>query len=69
MLASFQLIWLRWQFRSRAVPWKMTGLSRPAFLRNLAALILLLIVAVPNLNAFAFILWLGPWNLMRLFGY
>jgi hypothetical protein len=69
MLASLQLVWVRWRFRSRPVSWKIAGLSRSAFLRNWAALTILLVVAVPTLNAFAFILWLGPWNLLRLFGY
>jgi hypothetical protein len=49
-----QLVWLRW---------------RSAFLRNWAELTALLVVGVSTLSAFAFNLWLGPWNLLRLFGY
>jgi hypothetical protein len=69
MIATFQIIWARWRSRTGKVAWKLRGLSRSAFLRNAAALTILLIVAIPTLNAFAFILWLGPWNLLRLFGY
>jgi hypothetical protein len=69
LIVTAQLCWLRWRRRSETVAWKIDGLSRLAFLRNSAALTLLLIVGVPTLHAFTFILWLGPWNLLPLFGF
>jgi len=67
LIVTVQLCWVRWRRRSQTVAWKLDGLSRLACLRNCAALTLLLIVAVPTLNAFTFLLWLGPWNLPNLF--
>jgi hypothetical protein len=69
LIVTLQFCWVRWRRRSQSVAWKIDGLSRPAFLQYCAALTLLLIVGVPTLNAFSFILWLGPWNLLKLFGY
>jgi hypothetical protein len=69
LLVTVQLSWVRWRQRSHAVAWKLNGLPRGAYLRKGVALTLLLVVGVPTLNAFTFLIWLGPWNLpWLLFG-
>src|SRR3972149_2099173 len=59
---GLQLCWIRWQRRSETVAWELAGLSRSAFLRNRAALALIVIVGIPTVNAMAFLFWLGPFN-------
>jgi hypothetical protein len=67
-LASFQLCWYRWKARQHSRPNMLFGLSPSTFGQAWLALALLLTVAVPTLRAFAFILWLGPIDFMRVFG-
>jgi hypothetical protein len=67
-LASFQLCWFRWKARNQSRPNKLFGLAPATFGQAWLALALLLAVAVPTLRAFAFILWLGPIDFMRVFG-
>jgi hypothetical protein len=67
-LATFQLCWYRWKARRHARPDKLIGISPSTFAQAWLALALLLAVAVPTLRAFAFILWLGPIDFMRVFG-
>lgn len=68
-IAALQLCRIRWRCRFQKVPWMMPGLVKSYYLRNWAALVVLTIVGVPTLNAFAFLICLGPWNVLRLFGY
>jgi hypothetical protein len=65
--ASSQLLWTRWKKRNQAVPWTLFGLSPLLCVEGWIMLALLLVVGIPTVRAFAFLLWLGPYNLMRLF--
>jgi hypothetical protein len=69
LIVTLQLCRVRWTRRSQSVAWKLDGLPRRQFLQYCAALALLLIVGIPTLYAFTFIVWLGPWNLLSLYGY
>jgi hypothetical protein len=68
VLATLQLCWIRWRNRSRTVAWEITGLSAKSFAASWMSLALLVVVGIPTLHAFAFILWLGPYNLFPLLG-
>lgn len=65
-IIAFQLICLSWQDRRQAVAWTLTGVSRTEFLVNWIALAMLLTVAVPTLNAFSFVFWLGPFKYLDI---
>ncbi len=67
-LASFQLCWYRWKNRSSSISWQLVGLSPRAFCQGWVALVLILVIGIPVLRAFAFILWLGPIDLLPMFG-
>ncbi|MEX0611340.1 MAG: hypothetical protein WD229_04395 [Pirellulales bacterium] len=68
-LAGLRLVWVRWRRRFQEVPWEAFSLSRPVFLQSWLSLAVLLIIGVPTLSAFAFIAWLGPWDLLPLYGF
>ena len=66
-IASVQLCWIRWRYRTQLVQWRLAAVSRPAYYESFIATIIILAIAVPTLHAYAFICWLMPWNLMQLF--
>jgi hypothetical protein len=68
-VAGLLLCWTRLRRRSHVVPRVLTGLSRHDFGHSWQMLAFLLVIAVPTLNAFGFIAWLGPFNLRWLFGF
>jgi hypothetical protein len=68
-VAGLQLCWVRWRRRSDTIDWQLRGLSRPRFYKSVLAIVLLLIVSTPTLNAVALAAWFGPWKLLSLFGY
>jgi hypothetical protein len=67
-LATLQLCWIRWSNRSRMVAWEITGLSAKSFVVAWITLAAILVVGVPALKAVAFQLWLGPYDLLPIFG-
>lgn len=67
-VASLQLCWTRWKSRHQTVPWEIAGLSPLAFFQGWFVLALILVAAIPTLRGFAFILWLGPIDLLPLLG-
>jgi len=67
-IASVQLCWIRWRRREQIVAWKIAGLSQTDFFQGWIALASILVVAIPTLRAFAFILWLGPIDLLPFVG-
>lgn len=64
--ASVLLCWMRVRRCSEPVPWALTELPRPVFFHRWLMVALLLAIAVPTLNAFGFIAWLGPFKVRRL---
>jgi hypothetical protein len=64
-----QLCWARWKSRSQVVPWVLHALSPQRFGAGWIMLALLVVVGIPTVRAFAFLLWLGPYNLGQLFGF
>ena len=67
--AGLQLCWIRFQCRSQVTPWVLPGLSPQGFFQSWVALALLLVIAVPTLNALGFIAWMGPFSLRSLYGF
>jgi hypothetical protein len=65
---KFQLCWYRWKYRASSEPWRMRGVDPAAFGQAWLAFAVILTVAIPSLRAFAFILWLGPIDLLWVFG-
>jgi len=68
-VAALQLCWIRYQRRSQTTSWKLYGLSPRVFFESWALIAILLLIGIPTLNAFAFIAWLGPFNLRALHGF
>ncbi len=66
-IASVQLCWIRWRYRSQPVPWQIPAMSRAAWCEGFVATLLLLAVGIPALHAFSFVCWLMPWNMKALF--
>jgi hypothetical protein len=67
--ATIQLCWARWKTRSEAVLWILHALSPRRFCESWIMLALLVVVGIPTVRAFVFLLWLGPFNLPSLFGF
>jgi hypothetical protein len=61
-ILSIQIIRLRYLRRQQPTAWEISPVLLSEFTRNWVASALLLLVAVPTLNAFAFVFWLGPFN-------
>src|SRR5262249_58122442 len=67
-IASVQICWIRWKYRTQPVPWRIAAMSRPAYYQAFVATVVVLAIAAPTLHAYAFICWLMPWNLKAVFG-
>jgi hypothetical protein len=68
-VASLQLCWIRWRSRTQIVPDELFGLSARAFLQAFIMLTCIVAVGIPTVRGFAFTLWLGPYDLLSIFGY
>jgi len=68
-VASLQFCYIRWRNRSRIIPEELTALSPKGFLEGGVMLACVVAIGIPTLRAFAFTLWLGPYNLLQIFGY
>jgi hypothetical protein len=60
LLASIQLMRLRWQGRAPA-PLTLIPLKSSEFVASWLLLAMILAVAIPTFAAFSFSFWLGPW--------
>jgi len=69
ILASLQLCWIRNRRRSSPVPWKLFGVSAQRFTEGWVMLGMLVMVGIPSVRIFAFLMWFGPYNLRYLFGF
>jgi hypothetical protein len=67
LIVTIQLCWLRWKTRSQAVPWVLRPLSPQLFGEGWIMLALVVIAGIPTVRAFAFLLWLGPYNFPNFF--
>jgi hypothetical protein len=69
LAVTIQLCQARWKTRDRVVPWKLHGLSPQYFGEGWIMLALLVIIGIPTIRAFAFLLWLGSRSVASFFGF
>jgi len=67
-VAGMQLCWVRWRKRKQVVPDTLVGLSPRRLLESSAMIAWILAAGVPALQALAFTVWLGPYDLLPLWG-
>jgi len=67
-IGKLQFVWLRWRNRSREVTEVMYGIAPASFVESFVVLSLITIVGIPAIRAFIFTLWIGPWELLPIFG-